>query len=58
MKMIPEIQAGTVWVNSHVPLDPNMPFGGYKQSGIGRDFGVGSLDAYLETKSVCIGVAP
>lgn len=56
MKMIPEIEAGTVWVNSHVPLDPNMPFGGYKQSGIGRDFGIGSLDAYLETKSVCIGV--
>ena len=56
MKMVPEIQAGTVWVNSHVPLDPNMPFGGYKQSGIGRDFGIRSLDGYLETKSVCIGV--
>jgi phenylacetaldehyde dehydrogenase len=54
MRIIPRIEAGTVWVNSHVPLDPSMPFGGFKQSGYGRDFGVGALDAYTETKSVCI----
>jgi len=56
MKVVPEIQSGTVWVNSHVPLDPNLPFGGYKQSGMGRDFGIHSLEPYLEAKSVCIGV--
>jgi phenylacetaldehyde dehydrogenase len=54
MNLIPQIEAGTVWVNSHTLIDANMPFGGYKQSGIGRDFGVDWLDAYLETKSVCI----
>lgn len=54
MNMTPRMQAGTVWVNSHVFIDPNMPFGGFKQSGIGRDFGVDWLDAYTELKSVCI----
>lgn len=54
MNTIPRIEAGTVWVNAHVQIDPAMPFGGYKQSGVGRDFGVDWLDAYLETKSVCI----
>lgn len=54
MRAVPQIQAGTVWVNSHVPLDPSMPFGGYKESGYGRDFGVGSLEAYTEVKSICI----
>ncbi len=54
MDLVPRIEAGTVWVNSHVLIDPNMPFGGFKQSGSGRDFGVDWLDAYTETKSVCI----
>jgi phenylacetaldehyde dehydrogenase len=49
-----QLQAGTVWVNTHNPVDPNMPFGGYKQSGMGRDFGTQALDAYTELKSVCI----
>jgi phenylacetaldehyde dehydrogenase len=54
MDLTRRIEAGTVWVNSHVFIDPNMPFGGYKQSGIGRDFGVDWLDAYTEEKSICI----
>ncbi len=54
LQIVPEIQAGTVWVNSHVPLDPAMPFGGVKQSGYGREFGDKALEPYLETKSVCI----
>lgn len=54
MNLTRRIEAGTVWVNSHVVIDPAMPFGGYKQSGIGRDFGVDWLDAYTEVKSVCI----
>ncbi|MFZ3140711.1 aldehyde dehydrogenase family protein [Polaromonas sp.] len=55
-RLIPKIKAGTVWVNCHSMLNPAMPFGGYKQSGIGRDLGKASLDSYLETKSVYIAV--
>ncbi|MFT0182754.1 aldehyde dehydrogenase family protein [Pseudomonas benzopyrenica] len=54
LDLIPRIEAGTVWVNSHVPVDPNLPFGGYKQSGIGREFGRGAVEAFTELKSVCI----
>ncbi|SDH91935.1 aldehyde dehydrogenase family protein [Pseudomonas panipatensis] len=54
MDLIPRIQAGTVWVNNHVPLDPNLPFGGYKQSGIGREFGRAAIEGFTELKSVCI----
>ncbi|MFI8417598.1 aldehyde dehydrogenase family protein [Serratia sp. NPDC078593] len=54
MAFTPRIQAGTVWVNSHTLIDANMPFGGAKQSGSGRDFGPNWLDAYTESKSVCI----
>ncbi|WP_068079388.1 aldehyde dehydrogenase family protein [Novosphingobium rosa] len=54
MDLTRRIEAGTVWVNSHVFIDPNMPFGGFKESGLGRDFGVNWLDGYTEEKSVCI----
>jgi len=54
MNLVQQIDAGTVWVNSHVPLDPSMPFGGYKQSGIGREFGKYAIEGFTETKSVCI----
>ena len=55
-RYVPQLKAGTVWVNSHNVPDANMPFGGYKQSGLGREHGRAALDAYLETKSVCIAV--
>ncbi|CAN7456958.1 aldehyde dehydrogenase family protein [Aquipseudomonas alcaligenes] len=54
MNLVPRIEAGTVWVNAHVLLDPNMPFGGVKQSGMGREFGRTVIEAYTELKSVCI----
>lgn len=54
MRLVPKVQAGTVWINSHNIPDQNMPFGGFKQSGIGREHGSGALDNYLETKSVCL----
>ncbi|MFI8979323.1 aldehyde dehydrogenase family protein [Ectopseudomonas khazarica] len=54
MDLIPRIEAGTLWVNNHVPVDPNMPFGGYKQSGIGREFGKAAIEGFTESKSVCI----
>ena len=55
-RTIPQIRAGTVWVNCHNMLDPAMPFGGTKMSGIGREMGAAVLDLYTETKSVCMSV--
>lgn len=50
------LQAGIVWVNGWANLDPAMPFGGYKQSGYGRENGPEGLGEYLQTKSVLIGL--
>jgi phenylacetaldehyde dehydrogenase len=55
-RIVPKIKAGTVWVNCHNFVDPNMPFGGFKQSGIGREHGRVVLDLYTEVKSVCMAV--
>lgn len=55
-RMIPRIRAGSVWVNCHTALDPALPFGGYKMSGIGREMGEAALEYYTETKSVLIRV--
>lgn len=54
MRLIPEIQAGTLWVNMHTLLDPAVPFGGIKASGIGREFGSAFIDDFTELKSVMI----
>ncbi|MDR5655353.1 aldehyde dehydrogenase family protein [Ruixingdingia sedimenti] len=51
-KMARAIRAGRVWINTFGETDPVMPFGGFKQSGIGREFGIDSVMAYTETKSV------
>lgn len=48
------IQAGTVWVNTYHPLDAASPFGGYKQSGYGRELGSYALDLYTQVKSVWV----
>src|SRR6202034_4086783 len=53
-RLVPRIKAGTVWVNCHNMVDPNMPFGGFKQSGIGREHGRMAIDMYTEVKSVCM----
>ena len=50
------IKAGTVWVNTYNQYDSAAPFGGYKASGFGRDLGREALDAYLETKTVWVGL--
>lgn len=55
-RIIPRIKAGTVWVNTHNLLDANLPFGGYKQSGFGRDLGRAAVESYTELKSVCMSV--
>jgi phenylacetaldehyde dehydrogenase len=48
-----ELRAGTVWVNCYNIFDAAMPFGGYKQSGWGREMGKEALELYTEVKSVC-----
>ena len=53
-RLVPKLKAGTVWVNCHGFVDPNMPFGGYKQSGIGRESGRVAIEMYTELKSVCM----
>src|SRR6516165_243053 len=52
-----ELRAGTVWINCYGVLDSAMPFGGYKQSGWGREMGHEMLELYTETKSVCTPIA-
>jgi aldehyde dehydrogenase (NAD+) len=46
------LRAGTVWLNTWHMVDPGLPFGGYKQSGVGRELGPGALDEYTEAKHV------
>ena len=48
------VEAGIVWVNSWFLRDLRTPFGGMKQSGIGREGGVHSLEFYTELKNVCV----
>jgi aldehyde dehydrogenase (NAD+) len=48
------LQAGTVWINTYHPLDPASPFGGYKQSGYGRELGAYALDLYTQVKSIWV----
>jgi len=50
------IKAGTVWVNTHGNVDPSVSFGGYKQSGFGRELGVHSMEAYTQVKSVWVNL--
>jgi phenylacetaldehyde dehydrogenase len=56
LRLAPKLRAGTVWVNCHNVLDATMPFGGYKQSGWGRELGGEAVYSYLESKSVCINI--
>ncbi|MFC7393173.1 aldehyde dehydrogenase family protein [Scopulibacillus cellulosilyticus] len=54
--MANRLKAGTVWVNCYDAMDPASPFGGYKQSGFGRDMGSYALENYTEVKSVWINL--
>jgi len=50
------LRAGTVWVNCYDVLEAQVPFGGYKMSGIGRELGEYGLEAYTEVKTVTIAI--
>ncbi len=55
-KLASKLRAGTVWVNCYNIFDAALPFGGYKQSGWGREMGAEALNNYTETKTVTIGL--
>ena len=48
------VEAGSVWVNCYDAVVPQCAFGGFKQSGFGRELGEEGLESYLETKTVTI----
>jgi 1-pyrroline dehydrogenase len=56
MRMARRLQFGCVWVNTHIPLTPEMPHGGYKQSGHGKDMSVYSLEDYTNIKHVMVSL--
>jgi acyl-CoA reductase-like NAD-dependent aldehyde dehydrogenase len=56
MALARRLRAGTVWVNEYGAVRPEVPFGGFGESGIGRELGVLGLDAYTEPKSVFVAL--
>ncbi|WP_422926895.1 NAD-dependent succinate-semialdehyde dehydrogenase [Singulisphaera sp. PoT] len=55
-RMAEGLEAGIIGINDPVPATPQCPFGGMKESGMGREMGVEGLDAYLETKYLSVGL--
>ena len=55
-KLAPRIRAGTVWVNCHNIIDAALPFGGFKESGWGRENGVDAVKAYTENQTVVLSL--
>jgi len=51
-----KLQFGTVWINDHIPLVSEMPHGGYKQSGYGKDLSMYALEDYTEVKHVMVNI--
>jgi aldehyde dehydrogenase (NAD+) len=58
LRVSSKLKAGTIGVNGAYLPDNNLPFGGYKQSGSGRELGKEGLMAYLQAKSIKIYVGP
>ena len=50
-----QLETGTVWINDYHLINPKYPFGGYKQSGLGRELGLKGLEGYFETKHIHVG---
>jgi phenylacetaldehyde dehydrogenase len=55
-RLASQLRAGTVWINCYNVFDAALPFGGYKQSGWGREMGHDSLELYTEVKAVCTAI--
>jgi betaine-aldehyde dehydrogenase len=58
LRVLRQLRAGITWMNTYHPTFNEAPWGGYKQSGIGRELGTFGLDAYLETKQININLSP
>jgi len=54
IRVLKQIRAGILWLNTYHPTYNEAPWGGYKQSGFGRELGIETLDLYLENKSVLV----
>ncbi len=54
MKMAARLQFGTVWVNDHIPIVSELPHGGFKQSGYGKDMSIYAIEHYTELKHVMV----
>jgi betaine-aldehyde dehydrogenase/aminobutyraldehyde dehydrogenase len=54
MKAAAALRFGTVWINDHIPLVSEMPHGGFKQSGYGKDMSMYAIEAYTEIKHVMV----
>jgi betaine-aldehyde dehydrogenase len=57
MKVAAELRFGCVWINDHLPLVSEMPHGGYKQSGFGKDMSLYAFDDYTQIKHVYIDLS-
>ena len=58
MRIAKRIRTGTISVNGGMCITGDIPFGGYKDSGIGREWGVEGIEEFLETKMIAYPVAP
>jgi len=56
LEFVDQLQAGSVWVNQYRAIQFQAPFGGFKQSGLGRELGRYGLDEYYEVKTVSIKI--
>ncbi|MDD1683305.1 MAG: aldehyde dehydrogenase family protein [Methanoregula sp.] len=54
-RVFDEVQAGIIWVNRHLTVPPEVPFGGMQESGIGRENGYHAIDQYSRTKTLFLG---
>ncbi|MCD8078177.1 MAG: aldehyde dehydrogenase family protein [Lachnospiraceae bacterium] len=54
LRVVKKLRAGITWINTYGPVYPEAPWGGYKQSGIGRELGIYGLDDYTEVKQINI----
>ncbi|RKJ61114.1 aldehyde dehydrogenase family protein, partial [Butyricicoccus sp. 1XD8-22] len=55
-KVAHALNTGNVWINTYNITEPASPFGGYKQSGLGRENGIASIDAYTEIKNIWVNI--
>jgi len=53
-RVVARLQAGTCWINNYNITPVEIPFGGYKQSGLGRENGLAALEHYTQLKSVYV----